>query len=162
MALITVGAYIGIVVVLMPLMMGVASPPGSPRIWRGGFTLLAGMAAVWFGLSAVAAGLLLGGVALWGWGRKRMVFGVVLTVIGACGGITAIPMALTRFSPEMFAAISAQGSAMEPEHLTKVMNSVAIGGLLACAVGVASGVPLIRSQMKSDRRRRQLASEDVA
>jgi hypothetical protein len=161
--LIVLGSYVGVVLGLMVAMMGAASVAMSPTPWsRGSFSAMGPMVVVYLVLLTVAAGLLLGGVALWGWGRKRMVFGVVLTVVGACGGVAAASAAVAGLSPAFVAAINAQQPALEAGSIDSVMRPMIGGGLVACAIGLAGGVPLIRSQMKRDRRSREMPDEEGA
>jgi MFS family permease len=158
-ALIVIGAYLvltfGAVLVVMTVTAMSTSLHG---VGPGSVPGLI-VTAIFLGLTAGASALLVGGIALWGWDRRRMVFGVVLAAVGGFAGFTALTVALMRFSPEFVAIIEAQGDLRSTDGWETLATYITAVGLVVCAICVASGTLLIRRQMKADKREIQAGPE---
>lgn len=90
-----------------------------------------------FGIS-----LLLGGTALSGWKRRRMVLGVVSTTLGGLLALTAVYLPLLMISPEWRDMSSPGFDEMSP---------VITGCFIFGAILLIIGIPLIIKQLRIDR-----------
>ncbi len=100
---------------------------------------------LFLGLEAiVGTGIFLGGVALWGWHRRRKVLGVVLTVTGAFGA---------AWCWSIVVLLSLRHSTGQPIPAPPVGQVVLAGAVAAAsaAIYLATGILLIRSQRRRDR-----------
>lgn len=97
----------------------------------------------------IGIALLLGGTALWGWKRRRMVLGVVSTTLGGLLALTAIALPLIMTSPEW-----RQVSGPKFEEMSPIIIGCSIFG----AVLLVIGIPLIIKQLRRDRQEEQQQS----
>lgn len=87
--------------------------------------------------------LLLGGAALWGWKRRRMVLGVVSTTLGGLLALTAVSLPLLMISPEWRHVLGPEFDVMSP--------IIVVGCFIFGAVLLVIGIPLIIKQLRRDR-----------
>lgn len=95
-------------------------------------------------VTIIGLGIILGGISLWGWARRRMVFGVISTVIGGM-------LAITNLGPVL---ISEMAERLPAGALPGVRRCIVIGALL-----LAGGIILIISQNKIDKAKKAQAPD---
>jgi len=88
-------------------------------------------------------GLMLLGALAWGWARRRMVWGVLLTTVGGLLAMTAITIPLVMMSPMW----DEMGGQRDLPHFPPMIA----GQALSAVVFLLIGIPLILSQRKRDR-----------
>ena len=93
--------------------------------------------------AVLGVGLMLLGALAWGWARRRMVWGILLTTVGGLLAMTAITVPLVMMSP-MWDEMG--GPSGEPH-----MRPMIAGAGLSAVVFLVIGIPLILSQRKRDR-----------
>lgn len=98
--------------------------------------------------------LTLGGVALWGWRRRRMVFGVQFTVVGSVLLLHVVVLPLMMISKEW----ETFGGAQVEEVLTMMLPGYALFGVIFLGVGI----PLILRERKLDALKAQAEPETPA
>lgn len=88
-------------------------------------------------------GLTVAGVALWNWRRRRMVLGVLLTVIGCDAATNAAAFILMPMSKEW--------ELIGNPEAARMLQATTPGFLLLAAVALPVGLLLIQSQRRRDR-----------
>ncbi len=141
--LLTLGAGLAVMVgAVVPMLL---EPPASSAL-----PVVLGML-IWLVAVAVAIGMLVGGMALWGWDARRLVLGVVLTGGGIWAALTGIVLAGVVWAPGPLS-----GLGMPPLPSTKgdwghSMAAMAASGIAGGAASIAIGIAVIRRQTGVDQ-----------